>query len=144
MNLVSPIPHLYINCSEDWVEVGFQGVDPSTDFRGTGQLGYLNLMYLVSQHLQTAKHLLQIARDKKTEYFFACASINITFNLKKLLTNKALAEYLGKMRTEDGVFQRFNEVFVKVLEEFIGYWQQHPDSNSFMNFNTVLVTNIYL
>ena len=37
-----------------WVQVGFQGNDPSTDVRGTGMLGVLNLLYFVTHYTQTA------------------------------------------------------------------------------------------
>ena len=31
--------------SKRWTEIGFQGTDPSTDFRGMGLLGLVNLQY---------------------------------------------------------------------------------------------------
>lgn len=122
------------------MEVGFQGVDPSTDFRGTGTLGYENLVYFVKEHFESAKRILRVARDKKTEFFFACAAINVTFFLKKLLKeNKSISEFLGGARTIESVKRRFNELFCSVFEEFAGVWEKDPRCGSFMNFNTVLV-----
>ena len=126
--------------SEKWVEVGFQGVDPSTDFRGTGRLGYENLQYFVQTYPDKASRLLKIAQDKKTEYFFACAGINVTFFLKKMLkTETNLCVFLSEAKTEEGVLYRFNELFSLIFVKFISYWETHPQNNSFMNFNIVLV-----
>lgn len=126
--------------STDWVEVGFQGEDPSTDFRGTGRLGYVNLLYLVNVYTEKARRMLAIARDVKTEFFFACAAINVTFHLKKLLKSRQdLRLFLGGARTRDGVIFRFNELFCRVFEEFVNFWHRHPNNDSFMNFNTVMV-----
>jgi hypothetical protein len=123
------------------VQVGFQGEDPSTDFRGTGRLGYDNLLYFVNTYPNKAKKLLAIAHDKKTEYFFACASINVTFFLKKMLpTENDLCVFLGGARTVQGICFRFNEFFCRVFEEFIEYWRTSPKNTTFMNFNIVLVT----
>lgn len=128
--------------SEEWVEVGFQGEDPSTDFRGTGRLGYNNLIYLVKEYPEKAEKLLAIARRKETEYFFACAGINVTFFLKKMIPeDQQFAEFLGKARTIEGVERRFNEMYCMVFEEFIKFWNTHPENSSFMNFNKVLVSN---
>jgi hypothetical protein len=124
------------------VEVGYQGEDPSTDYRGTGTLGHNNLIYFVNEYPQKASELLAVARDKKTEFFFACAGINVTFNLKKMMrTNNEFSEFLGASRTLQGVEMRFNEMFCRVFEEFVNFWKSHPDNNSFMNFNRVLVKN---
>ena len=126
--------------SEEWVEIGFQGVDPSTDFRGTGTLGYENLKYFVKTYPKKAEKLLKIARDKKTEYFFACAAINVTFFFKKMMKTKPdLCKFLGGAKNLDGILFRFNELFCRIFEEFICFWEKHPSNNSFMNFNNVLV-----
>jgi len=36
--------------SEQWKRLGFQGKDPSTDFRGMGLLGLLNLVYFAENY----------------------------------------------------------------------------------------------
>lgn len=58
--------------------VGFQGNDPSTDFRGSGQLGLENLLFFVSARNEYAQEVLKFSLDKETWYFFAVAGINIT------------------------------------------------------------------
>jgi ELMO domain-containing protein len=41
-----------------WVDVGFQGNDPSTDVRGAGMLGVLHLLYFVTEYPKTAREIL--------------------------------------------------------------------------------------
>jgi len=38
----------YQRLSEKWIDIGFQGVDPVTDFRGSGILGLENLYYFTT------------------------------------------------------------------------------------------------
>jgi hypothetical protein len=45
--------------SKQWSEIGFQGDDPSTDFRGMGLLGLENLLFFSTHYNESARHLLQ-------------------------------------------------------------------------------------
>lgn len=44
-----PDTPLTARISKQWCEIGFQGNDPKTDFRGMGLLGLLNLLWALSQ-----------------------------------------------------------------------------------------------
>lgn len=44
--------------SKQWTEIGFQGDDPSTDFRGMGMLCLENLLYFSFHHQQTVQQIL--------------------------------------------------------------------------------------
>ena len=60
-----------------WADLGFQGKDPCTDFRGSGQLG-LESLYAMQQSIpDTVLRMLQESRDDQTAYPFACAVINV-------------------------------------------------------------------
>jgi hypothetical protein len=48
--------------SNQWISIGFQGNDPSTDFRGAGVLGLINLYRLSSK--EVGKNLYKIASEK--------------------------------------------------------------------------------
>ena len=63
------------------MEIGFQGEDPSTDFRGSGLLGLKNLIYFVKFNDNKAREVLEISTSRKHWYFFAAAGINITGKL---------------------------------------------------------------
>lgn len=44
--------------SKQWTEIGFQGDDPMTDFRGMGILGLENLLYFSTNHTKIARLIL--------------------------------------------------------------------------------------
>ena len=78
--------------SKQWVDVGFQGQDPATDFRGGGILGLDQLLAISdpagSYHVST----LEMFKDSRKDahwYFFACAGINMTHSLLELLNEDA-------------------------------------------------------
>lgn len=62
--------------SEQWIEIGFQGDDPATDFRGAGFLGLLNLHGWVGT--SQGKEAFKVADSAGTDYFFASASLFLT------------------------------------------------------------------
>ncbi|NXP74170.1 ELMD3 protein, partial [Ramphastos sulfuratus] len=49
-----------------WEELGFQGVDPGTDLRGTGMLGLMQILYLVmdSQMLPLARDIFRLSQHE--------------------------------------------------------------------------------
>jgi len=64
-----------------WKTIGFQGINPATDFRAMGLLGLLNLLYFAENHGQKAH--AQINSQK--EYPWAATGINITHMLLEVL-----------------------------------------------------------
>src|SRR5690349_19271365 len=50
------MPHekLKSRISAQWKDIGFQGVDPATDFRGMGILSLDNLVYMATKNPQSA------------------------------------------------------------------------------------------
>ena len=43
-NLLMPHEKLKARITKQWCDIGFQGDDPKTDFRGMGMLGLANLL----------------------------------------------------------------------------------------------------
>ncbi|KAG5480631.1 hypothetical protein LSCM1_06335 [Leishmania martiniquensis] len=72
----SPATH---SVSGRWKEMGFQGTDPSTDFRGAGILGLAHLVYLVEQYPQQWSAMLT------PDFLPAAAGLNMTLHLSTLL-----------------------------------------------------------
>ena len=78
--------------SKQWVDVGFQGQDPATDFRGAGILGLdqlLAISNLDSPYHASALAMFNDSRKDEHWYFFACAGINMTHCLLDLLHEDA-------------------------------------------------------
>ena len=47
---VFPAKQLASRVSEQWKDMGFQGTDPATDFRGMGLLGLEQLIYFAERY----------------------------------------------------------------------------------------------
>ena len=76
--------------SEEWGELGFQGNDPSTDFRGMGLLGLLQLEYFASNRMTDAKKVLGDSMHPRRYYPFSATGINITAFVMELLRENRL------------------------------------------------------
>lgn len=63
--------------SERWKEIGFQGTNPGTDFRGAGLLGLQQLLYFVMHYPEDFRKVRTAAFD----YPFAISALNITYFL---------------------------------------------------------------
>jgi len=123
-----------------WIDIGFQAEDPTTDFRASGALGLINLLHFLRNYETEALECLKTARTPGSEYFFACGGIGITVNLLDKITNFELfAEFENSKNNED-VLYRFNKLYSLVFIRFNKYWKESGRSDSFMNFNTVLVS----
>ncbi|CAL0322857.1 unnamed protein product [Lupinus luteus] len=77
--------------SELWKEMGWQGSDPSTDFRGGGFISLENLIFFAMKYPESFQRLLnkQDGQRAEWEYPFAVAGINISFMLTQMLDIKA-------------------------------------------------------
>ena len=75
-----------------WVDIGFQGKDPATDFRGAGMLGLEQLLAITdhgSEYREEALKMYQASIDKKNWYFFAVTGLNITEKIQGLFDSGA-------------------------------------------------------
>ncbi|PIA30690.1 hypothetical protein AQUCO_05400058v1 [Aquilegia coerulea] len=94
--------------SEQWKEMGWQGPNPSTDFRGCGYISLENLLFFARTY-PASFHRLLFKQDGKRamwEYPFAVAGINVSFMLIQMLDL-----YSAKPKCLPGVN------FVKILSE---------------------------
>jgi len=112
--------------SEMWADIGFQGHDPATDFRGMGMLGLETLLY-ISQQSTSAQHLLAAAGHPQYGFSLAITSINMTAECVKLLENGPLRNHFYYKCLHGGSRQLTLEDFYKlqcqVLLMFVDYWQ---------------------
>ena len=114
-------------CTE-WSEVGFQGTNPETDFRG---MGYLGLFVLTSFSENNFSHTGDRARailnrsrgpaDNPLKFYpFACAGIQITNFALELLRTRKLDRWFYELDTSaDSVSLDRNvlEIFVRLYAE---------------------------
>ncbi|GBF88203.1 hypothetical protein Rsub_00915 [Raphidocelis subcapitata] len=71
----------------EWKDMGWQGVDPATDFRAAGLLGLDNLLYMGRLRPRLFRDLQSKARGARSswEYPFGAAGMNVTWALVDLL-----------------------------------------------------------
>ncbi|KAF3517155.1 hypothetical protein DY000_02061824, partial [Brassica cretica] len=90
--LAFPEEELHGIVSEQWKEMGWQGKDPSTDFRGGGFISLENLLFFAKNFPKSFQDLLrkQVGDRSVWEYPFAVAGVNITFMLIQMLGLEAV------------------------------------------------------
>ncbi len=90
--------------SADWGEIGFQGKDPATDFRGMGLLGLRQLACFCEKHPDTARSILLISNHPQKYFPFAITGINIT---------AFVLEMLNEFRLHEVVFETLEKLVVQ-------------------------------
>ncbi|KAJ0054663.1 hypothetical protein Pint_00084 [Pistacia integerrima] len=102
-NVAFPEEELHGLISEQWKEMGWQGKDPSTDFRGGGFISLENLLFFAKNFprecdqpclfvfQKSFQDLLRKQEGDRSvwEYPFAVAGVNITFMLIQMLDLEA-------------------------------------------------------
>lgn len=128
--------------SELWKEMGWQGPDPSTDFRGGGFISLENLIFFAKKYPDSFQRLLhkQQGRRAEWEYPFAVAGLNISFMLAQMLglqsgrpttlAGKRFLELLG----EDAM--ALDNLYCVAFEMMDAQWL--AKRASYMEFNEVL------
>ncbi|MGH0140474.1 UNVERIFIED_CONTAM: hypothetical protein FKN15_071989 [Acipenser sinensis] len=151
--LLRPDAPLKGRITKQWCEIGFQGDDPKTDFRGMGLLGLLNLVYFAEHDSVTALQVLHDSLqpnyskmsklewekkkfDKAIGYSFAIVSINITDLAHTLLVSGALKTHLYNVAPEAPALAHFQQTFCYLMQEFHKFWTEE-DPCDIMEFNYV-------
>ncbi|CAH1777094.1 unnamed protein product [Owenia fusiformis] len=122
--------------SKQWQEIGFQGDDPKTDFRGMGLLGLQNLVFFVTQFTDTARQVFSHSLHPQMGYSFAIVGINLSHMTYQLMQSGALKTHfynlvLGKPRIE-----HFHQVYCYLFFEFDKFWFSEKPRD-IMEFNRI-------
>jgi hypothetical protein len=86
--------------SSDWSDLGFQGIDPSTDFRAMGVLGLRQLVYFSNARPRQSKRILLESNHPRRFFPFAATGINITYFVLTLLRERRLDRLVYGWRNE--------------------------------------------
>ncbi|CAL9138474.1 unnamed protein product [Musa acuminata var. zebrina] len=128
--------------SEQWKEMGWQGKDPSTDFRGGGFISLENLLFFARNYPKSFQDLLRKQDGDRAlwEYPFAVAGVNITFMLIQMLDLQAAkprsiigAIFLKLLSENDRAFDLLYCITFKLMDQ-----QWLAMRASYMDFNTVM------
>jgi ELMO domain-containing protein len=117
-NVLRPNEPMEQKISKKWSQIGFQGSDPSTDFRGMGLLSLINLVYFTTNlSLDTyAKSIYSRSLHPQFGYSFAIVAINITSWVFKWLNDGVLKNILYTESSminlnEDKLIDKFNFIY---------------------------------
>lgn len=133
-SLLNPEEELTSRKSEQWQTIGFQGLDPATDFRGMGILGLEQLLYFSTNYNDTARHILSCSHHTYSWYSFAITGINLTSLALDLLRKRHIQFYL---LSHESTVETFNEFYCYLFTSFNNFWFSQPQPVTVMNFNEV-------
>ncbi|KAH0991913.1 hypothetical protein GBA52_003396 [Prunus armeniaca] len=129
--------------SDQWKEMGWQGRDPSTDFRlGAGFISLENLLFFAKTFSTSFQCLLkkQGGKPAACEYPFAVAGVNITFMIMQMLDLEATkprtfirAVFLQMLLENEWSFDLLYCVAFMVMDK---QWLER--NATYMEFNDVL------
>ncbi|KAJ7972002.1 ELMO domain-containing protein A [Quillaja saponaria] len=129
--------------SELWKDMGWQGPDPSTDFRGGGVISLENLIFFGQKYPESFQRLLHKKDGNRAEweYPFAVAGINISFMLAQMLdlqsagrpTSLAGIRFLDLLDEDELAFDNLYCVAFQLMDA-----QWLAKRASYMEFNDVL------
>ncbi|KAJ0713905.1 putative ELMO domain-containing protein [Helianthus annuus] len=128
--------------SEAWKDMGWQGNDPSTDFRGGGFISLENLIFFANTYPEAFQDLLNKREGDRAEweYPFAVAGINISFMLVQMLdiqsglpTSSSGVRFLEFLSNDESAFDELYCVAFKLMDV---HWLARRAS--YMEFNEVI------
>ncbi|XP_053275042.1 ELMO domain-containing protein 2 [Pleuronectes platessa] len=133
-DLLMPTVKLESRLTKQWGDIGFQGDDPKTDFRGMGLLGLINLVFFSANHTEEARQVLSHANHPKLGYSYAIVGINLTEMAYSLLKSGALKPHFYNTVQGPAELQHFHQLYCYLAYEFDKFWVlEEPES--IMQFN---------
>ncbi|XP_017692788.1 PREDICTED: ELMO domain-containing protein 3 isoform X1 [Lepidothrix coronata] len=118
-----------------WEELGFQGVDPGTDLRGTGMLGLMQILFFVldSRTLSLAREIFQLSQHETQNFPFCIMSVNITRIVIQALREERLSRECNRRQQVIGVL---NDLYAAAFLRLFRLWKRQcgtvADAGSFL------------
>jgi hypothetical protein len=133
---LKPDEELKSRKSKQWEDIGFQGDDPATDFRGMGILGLEQLCFFAQFDAHNAQRSLKISLDPRIGFPFAICGITITAMLKELLYEDMLKNHFFNALKTPPTMDNFHQVYCHVFTLYCDFWH-HEHPSSVMMFNLI-------
>lgn len=160
--LLMPESPLECRISKQWQDIGFQGDNPSTDFRGMsidllrfrwkcqkmnsshdfssslgmGLLGLENLLYFAEEYNGAARYVLSHSAHPVHGYTFAIVGINLTSMAYNLLQNGAAKTHLFNLKAQYLGLKHFHRLYCYLFFEFDKFWLECKPT-SLMDFSNI-------
>ncbi len=121
---------------EGWKDLGFQGTDPATDFRGVGIFGLEQLVYLANG--VHGRKIYEEAQYGPFWYSFSVVALNITNAICTLLKTNRLDKliYSTNDASDAGGLILLNNLYVELMIIFHREWMASKPTNLFA-FNDI-------
>ncbi|XP_044286699.1 ELMO domain-containing protein 2 isoform X2 [Varanus komodoensis] len=133
-NLLMPHEKLKARITKQWCDVGFQGDDPKTDFRGMGMLGLINLLYFSKHYPREARQILSRSNNPKLGYSYAIVGINLTEMAYSLLKNGFLKVHFYNLVAGVPQMKDFHQFYCYLAYKFDQFWfDEKPESIMYFN-----------
>nr|XP_033795619.1 ELMO domain-containing protein 2 isoform X3 [Geotrypetes seraphini] len=133
-NLLMPNQALKSRITKQWGDIGFQGDDPKTDFRGMGMLGLVNLVYFSKHYTEESRQILSRSNHPKMGFSYAIVGINLTEMAYSLLRSDALKSHLYNLIPGVPQLEHFHQFYCYLMYEFDKFWfQEEPESIMLFN-----------
>lgn len=145
-NTLMPNEPLESRITKQWQDIGFQGDDPKTDFRGMGLLGLENLLFFTTEYKGPASHVLSHSRHPVYGYAFAIVGINLTSMAWQLLRDGDAKTYVYNVSKSLPTMRLFHQLYSYLFYEFDRYWVEckPKDIMEFSNIKEKFERNIKL
>eukprot|EP00386_Alphamonas_edax_P004543 GDKI01014342.1.p1 GENE.GDKI01014342.1~~GDKI01014342.1.p1 ORF type:complete len:384 (+),score=86.92 GDKI01014342.1:63-1214(+) len=118
--------------TKQWDELGFQGDDPATDFRGLGVFGLDNLLYIPSAYPNVAKKMLNESHHPTMWYSFAITGLNITAWMRGWMNTREagkIGDFFFNMPNDTHTHQTFETLYTYTFYKFHLFWfEKKPKS----------------
>jgi hypothetical protein len=125
-----PDSQLEARYTKQWQEIGFQGKDPATDFRGMGVLGLYCLHYFASNHQDVARSVLSHSHHPQHHYPYAMVGIHIVEIIHGWLRSSQLNSYLYTTCQQWPLcIDELMEIFSYLFYQFDQFWEQKKPEN---------------
>lgn len=113
----------YRRFGSHWEEIGFQGTDPTTDFRGVGILGLFQLTYFVvsPEAGRLCKEIYNLSLDSSQHFPFAVMSMNISQIALQVLREGLLNNLIHQ---EQSALSALNHFYFGTFLAFYKVWTQ--------------------
>ncbi|KAL1140865.1 hypothetical protein AAG570_000793 [Ranatra chinensis] len=121
-NAMKPHNRLEARITKQWQDIGFQGDDPKTDFRGMGMLGLENLVYFGEEYSGAAVHVLSHSLHPQYGYAYAIVGINITSLAYDLLKDGSLKTHVYNACKSMPTLRVFHLLYCYLFYEFDKFW----------------------
>eukprot|EP00792_Barthelona_sp_PAP020_P010868 TRINITY_DN4602_c0_g1_i1.p1 TRINITY_DN4602_c0_g1~~TRINITY_DN4602_c0_g1_i1.p1 ORF type:complete len:819 (-),score=228.65 TRINITY_DN4602_c0_g1_i1:24-2480(-) len=117
-----------------WENIGFQSSNPLTDFRGTGLLGLIQLLFLVIEKSSVARYCYNVSIAPQGHFPLAITCFNITMLLLDGLRSGDFNRLLNNnVKETETVLDFLNTAFAACVNHFCSEWQKN--NYSIVNYN---------